>query len=93
MSLPSGHIAVGMLIPFIFSMIQYIRGKFCANRWILIWLPPVMIFCALWAIAPDMPRYIHERSYNWYIEHPILSNIFFFHGFLDTHEKIGRAHV
>ena len=87
MSLPAMHTVVGMSLPFSISAVIYIIRKRVTRR-LLIITGILMIICGIWAEIPDMPRYLPDeyRHLEGDITNSRDANIFFFHGFLDTHQ-------
>ncbi|MDD5633946.1 MAG: hypothetical protein PHW46_01560 [Candidatus Omnitrophica bacterium] len=92
MSLPSMHTAIGMSFPFFVTASIYFKIRKVTSK-LLVAATFLMIFCGIWAEVPDLPRFLPQKYQ--YLEDTITrskyADIFFFHGFLDTHQTEDRG--
>jgi len=83
------QLILGAAIPLSLSLLIYMLHRCRAPMWLLVLTPPAMGFCAMWAVAPDIPRIIGWHSLYEKMQIP-LSDIFFWHYSID---KIEAAHL
>jgi len=75
----------GAAIPMTLALAVYLVHRCRAPLWLLIVTPPLMVFGALWAVVPDIPRIIGWHSLYQKLQTP-LSNVFFWHYSIDQME-------
>lgn len=94
MSLPAAHVAVGMGVPFLAGLARFLTTKRLTVRLLFVTVT-FMMFCALWAVIPDIPQMLPKELQYWEskIMHSGYADIFFFHGFLDEHNSEDRGLV
>ena len=84
------QLILGATFPLTIALVIYIIRRCRAPMWLLLLTPPLMGFCAMWAVVPDIPRIIGWHSlYKTMASNP-LSDIFFWHYSID---QIEAAHL
>ena len=79
------QLLLGAVIPMILALAIYLINRCRAPMRLLLITPPLMVFGALWAVAPDIPRIIGLHSLYEKLQTPY-SNIFFWHYSIDQME-------
>lgn len=80
------QLILGAVIPLTLALAIYLIRRCRAPMWLLVLTPPAMGFCAIWAIAPDIPRMIGWNSLYEKISTSPKANIFFWHYTIDRME-------
>ena len=86
--IPPGHFSIGMVFGFIILLI-FIKFKIVSRK-VLLYAPFIMTACGFFALIPDFPLWYqglgeldHENT------HTPISNVFFFHLFIDQIDNNG----
>ena len=77
---------LGAAIPYLIGIIIFCAKKFRAGFTMLITVPVVMALGALWAIAPDLPRFFGATSLYSKLSQDPRCDIFFWHYTIDKIE-------
>lgn len=76
----------GALFPFLIAAIIYAFRHGKAPFWLLISTPPAMLFSAIWAVIPDIPRLFGAHTLYQRLATDPRINIFFWHYTIDQIE-------
>lgn len=80
------QLILGATIPLALAILVYGIRRFRAPMWLLVVTPPAMALCALWAVAPDVPRMIGWQSLYTRLAQSPCCDIFFWHYSIDRVE-------
>jgi uncharacterized membrane protein YwaF len=80
------HVFFGALLPFVVAAIVYAANGFRASRRGLIMAPAFLALGAIWALAPDLPRFLGMHDLYLRLMADPRTNIFYFHHFIDLVE-------
>lgn len=81
------HFVLGASIPFLIGLVFYALRGFRANFSFLITLPLTMSAVGLWAVIPDIPRFLGMQTLYHRLSRDPRCNIFLWHYSIDAIEK------
>lgn len=81
------QLLLGASIPFLIGLLLYLRKGCRASLPMLLTVPLFMALGALWAIAPDLPRFIGKMDLYHRLAKEPRCNIFFWHYSIDKVES------
>ena len=80
------QLILGALAPLAAALLIYLIHRCRAPFWLLVLTPPAMGICAIWAVAPDLPRLIGWQSLYTRLAQTPRCDIFFWHYSIDQIE-------
>lgn len=81
------HFVLGASIPFMIGVVFYALRGFRARYSFLIALPLTMSAVGLWAVIPDIPRFLGMQTLYYRLSHDPRCNIFLWHYSIDAIER------
>lgn len=80
------QIVIGAALPYLVSVIVYIRRRARASMRLLVTAPLAMAACAVWAVIPDIPRALGMDTLYSRLANDPRCNIFCMHYTIDRIE-------
>ncbi len=80
------QLALGALFPYLFGLVLYLWRRGRASLRMLVGIPAAMAVCAIWAVAPDIPRILRLYSLYHRLARDPRCDIFFWHYTIDKIE-------
>jgi len=80
------QIVIGAAIPYLVGALIFFVRKARASMTLLVFAPLAMAACAIWAVAPDMPRALGMDGLYGRLANDPRTNIFFMHYTIDKLE-------
>jgi hypothetical protein len=80
------QLLLGASIPFIIGVTIYVARRCRATLTMLILVPLLMGIGSIWAIVPDLPRFIGKTGLYHQLAKDPRCDIFFWHYTIDKHE-------
>ncbi|MGQ9660729.1 MAG: hypothetical protein ACUVWX_00140 [Kiritimatiellia bacterium] len=81
------HLALGAALPFFAAALIYAWRGWRASFLLLVLTPIAMLACALWAVAPDIPRLTGDHELYSALARDPRTNIFLWHHTIDALES------
>ena len=80
------QLLIGASFPFAVALLLYIVRRGRASWAMLIWFPVLTVASAVWAIVPDIPRFLGMSNLYLRLSHDPRCDLFYWHYTIDLAE-------